>query len=267
MGDGRVPGPLGSGQSKGQGVKSVAPLGIDGRSAPHWDQISTAERDHFEWWVQDFSLSDLAASAARVTLPGRTSVANVLAAFFYPGDVGLGIWVMREADSYTEIIRRWRHVKPLVAQLRQDVIARPEAWKLSHATDRKWKPSPNAIMSPRAGFRQLVRSPAGTDPMTCKQHLKYFLATGIATETLHTAAIGSFTFFATADLVDPSARLAELDVWTYNKMSSESFGKFARMWPFNELPMPPQHMWWNWKEKFNYDATGNVEPWRGYLKF
>ena len=73
---------------------------------------------------------------------------------------------------------------------------------------------------------------------------------------------------ATADEVDLSVRKIALNIWMYNEMSARSFGKYAREWPFEGLPMRSQFMWWNWKELISYDSHGHVEDtYRGNLAF
>jgi hypothetical protein len=265
MGAGRVPGPVGGPNGSG-GIRSATVDGLFG-NAPSWRTVLNRPRDNYKWWVQEFDVGDLARSVGRIVVPGDTSIAEVLGVFFNPVDIGTGLWLMREDDSYTRLVRRWKPVKDMLAQLRADVIARPDEWKQKHMTDAKWKPTKADAPPPKAGFDRLAAKPAGTDPVTCEYHLKYFLATGIATDALHTAAVGSFRIIATASLLDPAERLAILDVWMFNIMSSTSFGQFGRQWPFNELPLRSQFMWWNWQEKFNYDQSGKVQPWRGYLKF
>jgi hypothetical protein len=242
------------------GAKSTVPGATSGTAQPNgtWSGVEAERR------------RDGLHPGDKVVLtshPTWTSVGAVLQAFFAPHDVGERLWIFSETDSYTDIVRRWSAVTSEVAVLIRDVIARRSTWRQHHMTQPGWLPRFGYAPPSGHGWNRLVAHPPNTDPETAKRNFVLYLTTAYATEELHTSSIGSFRLMATADEIDLSTRKVILNVWMYNEMSKRSFGRFATEWPFANLPMRSQFMWWNWKEKFNFDKWGNVEPWRGNLRY
>jgi hypothetical protein len=111
-----------------------------------------------------------------------------------------------------------------------------------------------------------VRSPAGTDPDTCRNAFVVYelwkaaspplwiIIGGVQTEALYTCSIGSFNIYTTVDRVDCAARTATLSFWMYNSMSRRSFGRFAEHPVFFLSGMATQYMWWNWVESVEWTS-------------
>jgi hypothetical protein len=165
---------------------------------------------------------------------------------------------MGEGDSYTGIVRAWAPVMGNIGRLKQAVASDPLDWKQNHMTSPGWTPTMSYSPDPKNGWNVLERSPVGTDPDTARNNFIIYILTGYATDELHTSAIGSFRVISTADEVDMSGCRVTLNVWMYNEMSRRSFGRFANNPLVRWRPMRSQFMWWNWKEKFKFDAQGNV---------
>jgi hypothetical protein len=201
--------------------------------------------------------------------PTWTTISAILTAFFAPIDLGERLWLMPETDSYTKIVRSWGPVVEHLDKLKREAVSRPLEWDTDHKSTSRWVPPTfGYVRPPNCGWDELIRKPPGTDSDTASRNLIAYMLTGYATQELHTSSIGSFRIMATADEVDVATRKIILDVWMYNEMSARSFGKFAHRWPFEGRPMRSQFMWWNWKEKFNFYESGNIEPaYRGNLAF
>lgn len=182
--------------------------------------------------------------------------------------MGERLWLMPESDSYTKIVRAWGPVRKHVEDLKRKAVSRPAEWRADHRTVPGWVPPLAYTSPPNCGWNELEKSPPGTDPETARRNFIVFLSTGLATDALHTSAIGSFRIMATADDVDVSNGKFVLSIWMFNEMSARSFGRFAHQWPFEGLPMRSQFMWWNWTEQFSFDSNGRIEAqYRGNLRF
>jgi hypothetical protein len=195
------------------------------------------------------------------------TIGEILDEFFSP----LGrerLWVMPETDNYTKIVRSWKPVIDAVAQAKADLAANCATWSGGRQTTPTWRPGMTdpPITDPNA-LRVFKKSPSGTDPATCMAAFAVYLeAKAIRlmsrlplpmvplplpegqTFQLYTCSIGSFNIFATADRVDCAAGTATMNVWMFNCMSRDSFGRFARLNAFKVSKMANQYMWWNWKE-------------------
>ena len=205
---------------------------------------------------------------AAPTHPTWTTIGVILSSFFATTDMGERLWIIPERDSYTGIVRRWRPVIDHIERVKREAVSRSLEWQLDHRTDAAFQPGFGYVQPSNSGWDELEASPPGTEPAVCRDNFIVYLLTGYATEELHTSAIGSFRIAATADEVNLERGHMVLNIWMYNEMSSRSFGRFAHEWPFEGLPMRSQFMWWNWKERFNFDSDGNLEPiYRGNLAF
>lgn len=189
----------------------------------------------------------------------RTTIGQVLDEFFSPFSTE-ELWVMRERDNYTRIVRRWQPVIDAVNRAKAALEANCTDWSANHMTVPSWKPGmtdpPNT--DPNA-HREFVPSPPGTDPATCSNAFIVYVATKanpvmptVQTFELYTCSIGSFNVYATVDSVDCAAKTARLNIWMYNAMSKRSFGKYASHPVFVLSGMEKQYMWWNWKESHNW---------------
>jgi hypothetical protein len=185
---------------------------------------------------------------------GLTSIGQILDAFFaYSG--GDQSWMMYQYDPYTEIVKNWTPVKQAVEAAKADLKLNCSTWEKSHKTDFDWGAQPHTTPPVPNAWQDVVLSPPGTDPDTAARAFALYLTTGYQTESLATSAIGSFTLFVTVDEIDCCAKKATLDIWMYNRMSRQSFGRFAD-WPvFAGCVMANQYMWWNWSEEYNF-STG-----------
>jgi RHS repeat-associated protein len=187
---------------------------------------------------------------------GLTGVGQILQQFFRVYGGGEKLWVMDEQDQYTKRVRSWAPVIQQMQMVRNAVASSSQTWRWRHTTTPGWRPSMGYHPDPRAGYNRLVPSPPGTDPGAARNHLLIFLATNIETDELHFSSIGSFRIIATVDKIVGCQ--ATVDIWMYNEMSRRSFGRFANQVPFRWSSMDSQYMWWNWKEKFEFDSSGRV---------
>lgn len=195
---------------------------------------------------------------SQIDLCGLTSVSVILDNFFSLRPFGRrALWVMPEKDSYTSIVRKWEPVISEVENIKAAVAADPLTWKKDHSTSQGWAPGWNEIGDPREGYFSDVDSPPGTDPNTARNEFIKYLIFEIATDKLHTSAIGSFRMHATVDDVDMSNCTATINIWMSNTMDRASFGQFADHPLVAFSSMETQHMWWNWKEKIVFDGSGN----------
>ena len=202
----------------------------------------------------------------------RTTVGDVLDEFFSPWS-SERLWVMGPTDAYTVIVRAWQPVKDEIATAKTSIETKCSTWASNHTTSSGgFKPTMTdpPVWDPRAYVRG-VRSPPGTDPDTCKEHFKLYVASkgtrglslgllpSIQTVGLHTCAIGSFALGITVDAIDCTAKTATMSVWMFNAMDMGSFGKFASHPAFKLSGMKRQYMWWNWTESHSWgppSATG-----------
>jgi len=188
---------------------------------------------------------------------GVTSVGQILDEYFSPFSRPR-TWIMGPDDAYTRIVRRWQPVVDAVNAAKADLRANCEVWSERHLTSPNWSPKTalNGSPDPNAWPRG-VPSPPGTDPETAARNFIIYLLTGYQTDELHTSAIGSFALYVTVDRIDCCAKRATLKIWMYNRMSRQSFGRFANQFPFNLSGQANQDMWWGWTEDYSW---GPVSP-------
>ena len=167
--------------------------------------------------------------------------------------------MMSQIDPYTEKVRKWSPVKKAVSDAKADLQANAGIWRTQHMTDPRWLPGMTdpPQVDPNA-WGQWVATPAGTDPRTAASHYALWMTTGQESDQLHYAAIGSFGVYVTLDNLrcDGLKYSAQLTVWMYNSMDSESFGKYAGYFPHSGQAR--QYMWWNWQEAHSWNVN------RGY---
>lgn len=182
----------------------------------------------------------------------RTSVGDVLDNFFSPMS-SEKLWVMGEGDNYTQIVRQWGPVINAVGRVKNHLESNCETWSTDHATDPSWEPGKTdpPETDPNA-YDEWVSSPPGTDPTTCRNAFIVYMTTSYQTSDLYTCSIGSFGIYATVDSIDCANETAELNVWMYNAMDQESFGKYADHPVFSMSGMERQYMWWNWSESHSW---------------
>jgi len=202
-----------------------------------------------------------------------TTVGQILDNFFSPFSYER-LWVMRESDNYTAIVRRWQPVINAVNQVKAHLEANCTAWSRNHTTDPSWRPGMTdpPVTDPRA-HGIWISSPPGTDPGTCRNAFIIYVTSKAAgslpfsvvpvpeiqTFELYTCSIGSFGIYATVDTIDCTAKSARINIWMYNAMDRESFGRFADHPAFSLSGMERQYMWWNWKENHRW-GTAAVQP-------
>lgn len=195
----------------------------------------------------------------------RTSIGQVLDKFFSPFS-SEKLWVMKEKDNYTRIVRTWQPVIDLVKKAKTNLQAKCKTWGAKHNTSSSWKPGktdppvvdPNAHPTTRGMWKY---HPAGTEPEVCKKAFiiyattKASLAPTIQTFELYTCSIGSFGIYPTVDSIDCAAKTAKMNIWMYNSMSKRSFGRYAGHPVFKLSGMKKQYMWWNWSESLNWGSS------------
>ena len=193
----------------------------------------------------------------RIDILGDTSVGQILEAFFSEKSTGPRLWIMREDDLYTTIVRKWDSVKRSIEIIKSKVAEDPKKWETSHITTINWEPKMQYGFDPRVGYEGLIVSPPGTDSVTARNAYIIFKLTTIQTDKLHTSSIGSYRIAATIDKISFNPCKATINVWMYNEMSRQSFGRFAKHWYFRNSSMQSQFMWWNWKERINFTSNGS----------
>jgi len=190
--------------------------------------------------------------------PKPTGIGQILDAFFSESTTER-IWIMDESDQYTDRVRQWKPVIKPLKGVKRDLEENCENCRQNHMTDPSWRPGP--IDQPagdenawgRKGKGICVNNHLGTDPVTAGIAYIIYRSTGKQTDKLHTSAIGTFYLFITADEIDCTQRTSRLQVWMYNCMDQDSFGRFVEDFP--ESGMATQHMWWNWTEEHNWGST------------
>ena len=198
---------------------------------------------------------------------GLTTAGDILDNFFSPFNTSPKLWVMPQEDPYTDIVRKWSYVKDFVDDAKRKLASSVSLWKFKRMTSTDWKPGMHYIPDPHAKRYHTDKPPKGTDPNTAMYNYFIYLITKqihsslgffpiIQTEELHTSAIGRFDLTVTADEI--TACSATINIWMFNDMSKQSFGKYAPYFP--TLPMASQIMWWNWKESFTFDHFGRLSP-------
>jgi hypothetical protein len=171
---------------------------------------------------------------------------------------------MPEEDNYTRIARKWSPVIDAVSEAKTHLETHCEEWSLNHMTTLSWIPT--HADPPKADLRahqKWVSSPKGTDPATCKDAFIVYvlsktarglprpplvppLMPQIQTWELYTCSIGSFGIYVTVDIIDCFLKVALMNIWMYNSMDTDSFGRFANHPVFAACGMKRQVMWWNW---------------------
>ncbi|MEQ9235349.1 eCIS core domain-containing protein [Coleofasciculus sp. E2-BRE-01] len=228
--------------------------------SPGVDHLTAHELTHV---VQQSGISD---SLAQKDVIQRTTIGDVLDEFFAPWSRER-LWVMRESDNYTRIVRRWQPVINAVNQAKANLEANCRNWQANHLTDASWTPGMTdpPVTDPNA-HRIWVNSPPGTDPETCKNAFIIYVTSKlnpipmspeIQTFELYTCSIGSFGIYATVDSIDCDAQTATMNIWMYNAMDQESFGRFANHPAFALSGMERQYMWWNWSEPHSWGSSAN----------
>jgi hypothetical protein len=202
--------------------------------------------------VQQSQMTDKIAQRGMIQC---TSIGQILDNFFSPFSSET-LWIMPENDSYTRIVRTWQPVIDAVNRAKASLEADCAGWQTRHMTTSSWRPGmtdppetdPNAL-----GI--WVSSPPGTDPNTCRDAFIIYVLTkmhpGIPTVQtfgLYTCSIGSFGIYATVDRIDCMAKTARMNIWMYNAMDRDSFGRYASHPLFAASGMERQYMWWNWSE-------------------
>jgi len=185
-----------------------------------------------------------------------TTIGQVLDQFFSLS-TARRLWVMRETDAYTRIVRQWQPVIHAVNRVKSNLASDPRTWESRHRTSPSWTPGlPDPPVPDPHAYEEWVDSPPGTDSTTCGAAFVVYRTTGRQTTTLHTAAIGEFGIFVTVDRIDLSARTAQMKIWMYNSMDRRSFGPHARH--FSGCGMARQTMWWNWSTPHRWTARGSA---------
>jgi hypothetical protein len=208
----------------------------------------------------------------RQSMIQRTEVGSILDEFFSPFSTQR-LWVMDEADDYTQIVRNWQPVMDAMDSIKKDIAKDRVGWSVHHRTTPGWMPAQTAIPDPNA-YRKLVTHPPGTDPGTCARAFEIYqgsrglrisssIATGgksvipvIQTNNLYTCSIGSFTLAVTINVTDFINRSADINIWMFNVMSQHSFGLFSNLFPISG--QQNQFMWWNWNETIHWKDNGDV---------
>ncbi len=191
----------------------------------------------------------------------RTGAADVLNSFFSPYFLE-NLWVMPENDEYTRIVQTWEPVIEAVNQAKENLAPSCYDWQTRHMTDPSWHPRMSPAADPNA-YKIEKSSPLGTNSDACKRAWLIYKLTGIQTDELHTASIGSFDIYVTADNIDCQAKTARLNIWMYNAMSEASFGRFAGYFRRVGMlaQMATQYMWWNWHELYNFQQPRPPGGW------
>lgn len=182
----------------------------------------------------------------------RTTITDVLTRFFSPFSKET-LWIMPQGDNYTKIVRTWNPVIGAVDRAKSDLSRDCYKWMGFRSTSTSWKPGKTdpPRVDPKA-FRIWVSSPPGTDPEACIEALKDSITSLGPTFQLSTGSIGSFGIYATVDSVDCSTKTSTLNIWMYNAMDKDSFGKYAKDPRFALSGMERQYMWWHWKEAYSW---------------
>ncbi|MFH2066548.1 MAG: hypothetical protein ABIK15_15215 [Pseudomonadota bacterium] len=180
---------------------------------------------------------------------GQTTVGEILDSYF-SNSTAEQLWIMGENDEYTERVRYWGAVQSAVQAARSDLKQNCNVWETNHLTDNSWKPGRTdpPVTSPNA-WKYWVSSPPGTEPDTAGIAYVTYRTFGIQIDSLWTSAIGSFGIYVTVGKIDCCKKTAEIEIWMYNAMDRESFGRFADHWYFRNSGQARQYMWWNWTEK------------------
>jgi outer membrane protein OmpA-like peptidoglycan-associated protein len=186
-----------------------------------------------------------------------STIGQVLDEFFSPFSAER-LWIWKESDNYTRIVRKWQPVIDAVDKVKADLQANCTTWQANHRTDPSWRPGMTdpPVTDPNS-YRHFVRSPPGTDPDTCRNAFIVYVTTKfspipVQTFELNTCSIGSFNIYATVDSIDCAAQTARMNIWMYNAMSKRSFGRFADHPAFRLSGMKKQYMWWNWPESHSW---------------
>lgn len=189
-----------------------------------------------------------------------TSIGQILDNFFAPNS-SEKMWVMKEGNDYTQIVRRWDPVIKAVNKVKKHLESNCVTWRRLHKTDPSWKPGKTdpPETDPNA-YKKWVHQPPGTDPMTCAEAFSAYMGTkplpftrGYQSFELYTCAIGSFGIYATVDSINCTKQTAELNIWMYNAMDRKSFGRFKKFFPMSG--MKRQYMWWNWSDSHTWGSS------------
>jgi len=201
-----------------------------------------------------------------------TAIGDILDEFFSPSPFAQEkLWVMPEEDKYTKIVREWSAVIEAADKTKCDLSNNCAYWQSHYMINPAWKPVKSD--APKLGsYRAFVKSPPGTDPLTCRKAFYIYAASkaarssirvvipavglipDIQTRNLYLGSIGSFNIYTNAIKIDCSAKKALLDFWMYNSMSRRSFGRFADDPVFALCKMKTQYMWWNWSEQVDWSS-------------
>lgn len=199
-------------------------------------------------------------SAEDVRQVPDTSIGQILDNFFSPHS-SEKMWVMKEGNDYTEIVRRWDPVIKAVNKVKKHLESNCVTWRRLHKTDPSWKPGKTdpPKTDPNA-YEKWVHQPPGTDPATCAEAFSVYMGTkpvpftrGYQSFELYTCAIGSFGIYATVDSINCTNQDAELNIWMYNAMDQKSFGPFKKLFPMSG--MKRQYMWWNWSDSHTWGSS------------
>ena len=194
-----------------------------------------------------------------------TKVGSILEEFFSPFSSET-LWVMQEADDYTDRVRKWGPVIDAVARIKGNLFTFCPQWATNYVANPDWEPSMTDSPKPGA-HREFVAHPPGTEPEVCKAAFIIFAKSKAAgmlpyigpmireeqTDALYTCSIGSFNIYTTGD-VDCANKSATLSFWMYNSMSKGSFGRFAKEPVFKLCGMKSQYMWWHWVENVEWSS-------------
>jgi RHS repeat-associated protein len=213
--------------------------------------VDPSGHDEIDWGMTVFisplwSLGKMIAGDIKNGPP--THVGDVLNEYFSPFSHEK-VWIMGPTDHYTQIVRKWQSVITAVDDAKTSLRSNPADWDAHHKTTSSWKPGAAYVMDQNA-WQERVANPPGTDPDTAKREFSYWKKTGIQTDALYIATIGSFEVFVTANQLDLTTRKAVLNVWMFNLMDRRSFGRFAQYAVLSG--QANQWMWWNWTEDYTW---------------
>lgn len=192
------------------------------------------------------------------------TIGDILNEFFSPFSRER-LWVMPENDNYTRKVRTWNPVIQSVNRAKFNLSTNCSVWQTLYVSQPSWRPTMTNSLKPGA-YRDLVRSPPGTDPDTCRNAFIIFVGSAaiestnpvliplpaIQTDNLYFCSIGSFNIYTTVDAINCAAKTATMNFWMYNAMSRTSFGRFASHPAFALSGMKTQYMWWNWVETVDW---------------
>ena len=193
-----------------------------------------------------------------------TTIGDILDEFFSPVSRER-LWIMPGNDNYTRIVRRWGPVIHSVTRTKNNLRGNCSTWRAGYMTRSIWRPTRTDAPKPGA-YRDFVPSPPGTEPEVCRTAFIIYVSSKAAdavhplplpeiqTESLYTCSIGSFNLYTTVDRIDCAAKTATMNFWMYNRMSRQSFGRFADHPVFRLSGMQSQYMWWNWKESVEWKS-------------